>query len=76
MAVLLISLSTNHDDRPTPICLNIMRCTLSLPPALYNCITVDMLFNSVGHKIDGNYEYWKYMGQKTAMDRLAPGRGP
>ena len=31
-------------------------------PALYNCITVDMLFNIVGHKIDGNHESWKYMG--------------
>ena len=60
MAVLLFSLSTNHDDRP--ICLNTMRCTLSLPPPL--------------HKIDGNYEFWKYMGQNTARDRLALGRGP
>ena len=74
MAVLLFSLSTNHDDRP--ICLNTMRFTLSLPPPLHNCITVDMLFNIVGHKIDGNYESWKYMGQNTARDRLAPGRGP
>ena len=74
MAVLLFSLSTNHDDRP--ICLNTMRCTLSLPPPLHNCITVDMLFNIVGPKIDGNYESWKYMGQNTARDRLAPGRGP
>ena len=74
MAVLLFSLLTNHDDRP--ICLNTMRCALSLPPPLYNCITVDMLFNIVGHKIDGNYESWKYMGQKTTRDRLAPGRGP
>ena len=53
-----------------------MRRGLSLPPPLYNCITVDMVFNTVGHKIDGNYESWKYMGQKTARDRLAPGRGP
>ena len=45
-------------------------------PPLHNCITVDMLFNIVGHKIDGNYESWKYVGQKTASDRLAPGRGP
>ena len=74
MAVLLFSLSTNHDDRP--ICLNTMRCTLSLPPPLHNCITVDMLFHIVGHKIDGNYESWKYMGRNTARDRLAPGRGP
>ena len=78
MAVLLFSLSTNHDDRT--ICLNTMRCTLSLPPPLYNCITVDMLglFNIVGHKIDDNnyYESRKYKGQKTARDRLAPGRGP
>ena len=74
MAVLLFSLSTNHDDRP--ICLNTMRGTLSLPPPLNNCITVDMLFNIVGHKIDGNYKSWKYMGQNTARDRLASGRGP
>ena len=74
MAVLLFSLSTSHDD--SPICLNTMRCTLSLPPPLHNYITVDMLFNIVGHKIDGNYESWKYMGQNTASDRLAPGRGP
>ena len=72
MTVLLFSLSTNHDDRP--ICLNTMRSTLSLPPPLYNCITVDVLFNIVGHKIDGNYEFWKYIGQKTARDRLTPGR--
>ena len=52
------------------------RCTLSLPPSLYNCITVDMLFNIVGHTIDGNYESWKFLGQKTERDRLAPGRGP
>ena len=65
---------TNHDDRP--ICLNTMRCALNLPPPLYNCIAVDMVFNIVGHKIDGNYESWKYMGQKTATDRLVPGRGP
>ena len=71
MAILLFSLSTNHDDRP--ICLNTMRCTLSLPPPLHNCITVDMLFNIVGHKIDGNHESWKYIGQNTARDRLAPG---
>ena len=74
MAVLLFSLTTNYDDRP--ICLNTMKCTLSLPPPLYDCITVDMLFNIVGHKIDGNYESCKYVGQKTARDRLAPGRGP
>ena len=49
-----------------------MRCTLRLPPPLHNnCTTVDMLFNIVGHKIDGNYESWKYMGQNTARDRLA-----
>ena len=71
MAVLLFSLSTNHDDRPK--CLN---TTLSLPPPLYNCITVDMLFDIVGHTIDGNYESWKYMWHKTARDRLVPGRGP
>ena len=53
-----------------------MRCTLRLPPPLHNCTTVDMLFNIVGHKIDGNYESWKYMGQNTARDRLASGRGP
>ena len=74
MAVLLFSLSTNHDDRPT--CLNTMRCTLALPLPLYNCVTVDMLFNSVGHKIDGSYESWEYMGHKTVRDSLAPGRGP
>ena len=74
MAVLLFSLSTNHNDRP--ICLNTMRCTLSLPPPLHNYITVDILFNIVGHKIDGNYESWKYMGQNTASDRLVPGRRP
>ena len=34
-----------------------------------------MLFNIVGHKIDGTYESWKYMGQKTARDRLASGGG-
>ena len=68
MAVLLFSLSTNHDDRPT--CLKSMRCTLSLPLPLHNCITVDMLFNTVGHKKDGNYESWKYMGQNTARDRF------
>ena len=73
MAVLLFSLSTNHDDRPT--CLNTMRCTLRLPLPLHNCITVDMLFNTVGHKKYGNYESWKYIGQNTARDRLAPGRG-
>ena len=71
MAVLLFSLSTNHDDRP--ICLNTMRCTLSLPLPLHNCITVDRVFNILGHKIDGNDESWKYMGQNTARDRLAPG---
>ena len=38
--------------------------------------TVDMLFNIVGHKIDGNYESCKYMGQTTARDRLASGRRP
>ena len=38
------------------ICLNTIRCALSLPPPLFNCITVDMLFNIVGRKIDGNYE--------------------
>ena len=74
MAVLLFSLSTNHDDRPT--CLNTMRCTLSLPMPLHNCITVDMLFNTVGHKKDGNYKSWQYMGQNTARDCLAPGKGP
>ena len=36
-----------------------------------------MLFNIAGHKIDGNsYESWTFMGQKTARDRLAPGREP
>ena len=74
MAVLLFSLSTNHDGGP--ICLNTMRCTLRLPPPLHDCITVDMLFNIVGHKIYENYESWKYMGQNTARDRLALGRGP
>ena len=34
-----------------------------------------MLFNIEGHEIDGNYESWKYTGQETARDRLAPGRG-
>ena len=62
MAVLLLSLKTNHDDRP--IRLNTKRCALSLPPPLYNCLTVDMLFNIVGHKIDCNYETWKNIGQK------------
>ena len=61
MAVLLFSLLTNHGD--CPICLHNMRCTLNLPQPLYNCITVDMLFNIVGHKIDGNYESWKYVTQ-------------
>ena len=72
MAVLSFSLyrPTNHDDRP--ICLNTIWCALSLPPPLYNCITVDMLFNIVGHNIDGDYESWKYMGQNTTRDRLAP----
>ena len=41
-------------------------------PTLFNCITVDMLVNIVGHKIDGNYESWKHMGQKTARDLFAP----
>ena len=45
-------------------------------PPLYNSVTVDMLFNIVGHKIDGNYDSRKYMGHKTARDRLALGRGP
>ena len=45
------------------------------PPPLYNFITADMLFNIVGHTIDGNYEYWKHGGE-TAKDRLAPGRRP
>ena len=53
-----------------------MRCTLSLPLPLYTCSTVDMLFNIVGHTIDGNYESCIYMGHKTVRDRLAPGRGP
>ena len=53
-----------------------MRCALSLPPPLYNFVTVDMLFNIVGHKIDGNHDSCKYMEQKTARDRLAPGGGP
>ena len=69
MAVILVSLSTNHDDRT--ICLNTMRCTLSLPPPFYNCIAVDTLLNIVGHNIDDSYESWKYMGQKTARDRIA-----
>ena len=73
MAVLLFSLYTNHDDRH--ICLNTMGCALNLPPPLYNCITVDMLFNIASHKIDGNHDSWKYMGQTMARDRLAPGRG-
>ena len=38
-------------------------------------ITVDMLFNIIGHKIDGNCESWKYMGQKTSRNRVSPGRG-
>ena len=44
---------------------NTMRCALSLAPPLYNnyCIKVDMLFTTVGHNIDGNYESWKYMGK-------------
>ena len=62
MAILVFSLYTNHDDRP--MCSNTMKFTLSLPPPLYNCITIDMLFNIVGHKIDVNYESWKYMWQK------------
>ena len=75
MAVLLFSLCTNHDDRP--ICLNAMRCVLSLPPPLYHCITVDMLLNTVGHRIEGNYyESWEYMGQKKAKDCLVPDRAP
>ena len=48
---------------------------LSFPPPLYICFAVDMLFNIVGHKLDFNYESWKYMGQNTKRDRLAPGRG-
>ena len=57
-----------------PICLD--RCALSLPrPSTIIPITVDMLFNIVGHKIDGNYESWEYMWPKTSRDRLAPGRG-
>ena len=52
MAVLLFSVYTNHDDRP--ICLNTMRGALSLPPPLYNCITVDVLLNIVGNNIDVN----------------------
>ena len=71
---IIIFLETNHDDRP--MLKNTMRCALSLPPPLYTCIAVDMLFNIVGHKIDGSYESWKYMGQKTTRDRLATGRGP
>ena len=59
-----------------PICLNTKRCALSLPPPLYNCIAVDMLFNIVGHKIDCNYETWKKYGAKTTRRRLAPGRAP
>ena len=58
------------------MCLNTMKCALILLLSLYNCITVDMLFNIVDHKIDGNFESWKYMGPETARDRLAPGRGP
>ena len=42
----------------------------------YNYITVDMLFNIVGHKIDGNYESWNCLMQKLGGDRLAPSRGP
>ena len=53
-----------------------MRCAVHLPPPFYNSITVDMLFNIVGHKIIGNYESWEYMGQTTERDRLVPGRGP
>ena len=34
-------------------------------PPLYTCTAVDMLFNIVGHKIEGNYESWKYVGQKN-----------
>ena len=37
----------------------------------YTCITVDMLFNIVGHKIDGNCESWNCL-----MQKLAPSRGP
>ena len=73
MDVLLFSLYTNHDDRP----MFEKYVVRFLPrPSQYNCITVDMLVNIVGHKIDGNYESWKYMGQKRRGDRLAPGRGP
>ena len=36
----------------------------------YTCITVDMLFNIVGHKIDGNCESWNCL-----MQKLAPSRG-
>ena len=45
-------------------------------PAPLQLHYVDVLFNIVGHKIDGNCESWKNVGQKTARDRLAPGRGP
>ena len=44
-------------------------------PAVFNCNTVDMLVNIVGHKIDANYETWTYLGQKRRGDRLDPGRG-
>ena len=31
------------------------------PAPLHYCITLYMLFNVVGHKIDGTYESWKYI---------------
>ena len=34
-----------------------------------------MLVNIVGHKLDGNYELWKYVGQKTERGLLCPGLG-
>ena len=36
---------------------NTMRCPLSLPPSLYKIALRYMLFNIVGHKIDGNHNY-------------------
>ena len=35
-----------------------------------------MLFNIVGHKIDGNYESWNCLLQKLRGDRHAPSRDP
>ncbi len=60
---------------PYSLCSNNMR-HMCFKFTSYNYITVDMLFNIVGHKIDGNYESWNCLMQKLWGDRLAPSRGP